>query len=178
MANYSSIVLDSLLRMNVLAQRVQGSEHLVSEHQDDWRGLSFMLRGREVTSASGEMTEIIEIPESITTVPDTPEWMVGLTNFHGEVLPISDLQCFVGGSPVARDYQSKILVIKNRGKYVGLMVPSVLGIRYFPKNNKRQYQALNDRLDLFIYDEFEFEEQVWPVVSMAAILADKQFLME
>ncbi|MDF1644792.1 MAG: chemotaxis protein CheW [Pseudomonadales bacterium] len=178
MSNHSSIVLDSLLRMNERAQREQANDHLFSEHQDDWRALSFILRGRTVTAASGEMTEIIEIPESITMVPDTPEWMVGLTNFHGEVLPISDLQCFVGGSPIARDYQSKILVIKNRGKYVGLMVPSVLGIRYFPKNSKRQYQALDDRLDLFIYDEFEFEGQVWPVVSMAAILADKQFLME
>lgn len=178
MGDYASVVLDRLLLMDELAQQAQINQQSIVVHQNDWRGLSFTLCDRKLVADSNEMTEIIEVPELMTTVPDTPDWMLGLTNFHGEVLTVTDLQAFVGGSPVTQDYHSKILVVKNHGKYIGLMVPEVLGIRYFPRNSKREYEHLDNLLDRFIYHVFDLEEEIWPVMSMAGLLADKFFLME
>ncbi|MBV1914724.1 MAG: chemotaxis protein CheW [Pseudomonadales bacterium] len=177
MSTNSSTVLDSLLRMDELARQIQSDEQVAAEHHGEWRGLAFMLNGQPVISATHEITEIIELPESITIVPDTPEWMVGLANFHGEVLPISDLQCFVGNPPVNRDYQSKVLVVKNHGRYTGFLVPSVTGFRYFPENKKQEYTPLGNLLDMYIYDLFEIDGESWPVINMAAVISNKRFLM-
>ena len=177
MTTYSSKVLDSLLKMDELAQQIQIDEQAAIEHVGEWRGLAFMLNGQPVISATDDITEIIELPESVTAVPGTPDWMIGLANFHGEVLPISDLQCFVGSPPVNRDYQSKILVVKNHGRYTGLLVPSVTGFRYFPEDEKQEYTPLDDLLDMFIYDVFDIDGEVWPVINMGALINDRRFLM-
>jgi len=167
-----------MLKMDVLAQKVQQTEDLVVDHEEDWRGLSFVVGGRKIIASTSEITEIVEYPESMTVVPNTPDWMVGLAHFHGDVLTVSDLQCFLGGVPTTLDYQSKILVVKYLGKYFGFLVPSVLGLRYLPLDRKREYSPLDNIIDTFIYEVFDYQNQIWPVISFSSVLTDRRFMMD
>ncbi len=177
MHHFASTLIDSLLLMNEQAIKYKSDELNVSNKENNWRGLGFVVNGQQLVSVMNEITEIIDYPEFITTVPGTPSWMKGLTNIRGEVLPITDLQCFLGGTLVKADEQTKVLVIKNRGKYIGILVPCVLGIQYLPKFAKQKYKFLENQLDTFIYEIFHHENEVWPVVSMAALIAAPRFLM-
>ena len=53
----------------------------------------FYIDGKEAgTATSGA--------GAVTVVPGTKDWMLGLANIRGELLPIVDLQRYIGGAPV------------------------------------------------------------------------------
>ena len=144
--------------------------------ESDWQGLAFELDGEELLAAMSELRELLPWPESITPVPGTQPWLLGLANIRGELLPVVDLQQFVGGTPTTIDSRCRILVIRNRGNSTGLLVPAVLGMRHMPLDQRRDNQDTEGRLGRFIYDLFEAGGRTWQVFSMAALANDEKFL--
>jgi purine-binding chemotaxis protein CheW len=52
--------------------------------------LTFLTAGEEYAVAIVKVREIIEY-EAVTTVPNTPAWIRGVTNLRGKVVPVVDL---------------------------------------------------------------------------------------
>ncbi len=52
--------------------------------------LTFLTAGEEYAIAIVKVREIIEY-EAVTTVPNTPAWIRGVTNLRGKVVPVVDL---------------------------------------------------------------------------------------
>jgi purine-binding chemotaxis protein CheW len=52
--------------------------------------LTFLTAGEEYAINIGKVREIIEY-EAVTTVPNTPAWIRGVTNLRGRVVPVVDL---------------------------------------------------------------------------------------
>jgi purine-binding chemotaxis protein CheW len=52
--------------------------------------LTFLTAGEEYAIAIVKVREIIEY-EAVTTVPNTPVWIRGVTNLRGKVVPVVDL---------------------------------------------------------------------------------------
>ncbi|MGA2022533.1 MAG: chemotaxis protein CheW, partial [Candidatus Sulfotelmatobacter sp.] len=52
--------------------------------------LTFLTAGEEYAIGIGKVREIIEY-EAVTTVPNTPIWIRGVTNLRGRVVPVVDL---------------------------------------------------------------------------------------
>jgi purine-binding chemotaxis protein CheW len=52
--------------------------------------LTFFTAGEEYAINIGKVCEIIEY-EAVTTVPNTPAWIRGVTNLRGRVIPVVDL---------------------------------------------------------------------------------------
>jgi purine-binding chemotaxis protein CheW len=52
--------------------------------------LTFMTAGEEYAISIVKVSEIVEY-ESVTTVPNTPAWIRGVTNLRGRVVPVVDL---------------------------------------------------------------------------------------
>jgi purine-binding chemotaxis protein CheW len=90
--------------------------------------LTFTLAGEEYGIGILKVKEIIGIM-AITTVPQTPEYMKGVINLRGKVIPIVDLRVKFGME--ALDYTEKtciiVVEITNRGQKVmiGVLVDSV-----------------------------------------------------
>ncbi|MEN6463011.1 MAG: chemotaxis protein CheW [Syntrophomonas sp.] len=68
--------------------------------------------------------EIIRTPE-ITRVPRTPEYVDGITNLRGRLLPIVDTRTKFGMEQDSRDGSSRVIVMDVNGKMLGLNVDSV-----------------------------------------------------
>ncbi len=60
--------------------------------------LTFLTAGEEYAIAIVKVREIIEY-EVITTVPNTPPWISGVTNLRGRVIPVVDLAAKFGLPP-------------------------------------------------------------------------------
>jgi len=62
--------------------------------------LTFLTAGEEYAISIGKIREIIEY-ETVTTVPNTPAWISGVTNLRGKVIPVveSRHQVRIGGEP-------------------------------------------------------------------------------
>jgi purine-binding chemotaxis protein CheW len=67
--------------------------------------------------------EIVRVPE-ITAVPDSPNFVEGVINLRGKIVPVVDLRKRFGEKTVTRNKKNRILVSESEGKLVGLIVDS------------------------------------------------------
>lgn len=165
--------------LSLVDKRSRAQESLIPAtmvKEEDWQGLAFVLDGVKIISAMDEIRELLPYPDSVTRVPGTSKWMLGLANIRGELLPIVDLQQFIGGSPVVVDDQSRVMVIRNRGASMGLLVSSVLGMRHLPMSKQIPDTRFDGLLGRYVYDVFGLDDGVWPVFSMAALANDERFM--
>lgn len=68
--------------------------------------------------------EILRIPE-ITRLPNTPEYIKGVINLRGNVIPVVDIRLRFGMQLVAFTELSRIIVVEIGEKLVGLLVDNV-----------------------------------------------------
>ncbi len=71
-----------------------------------------------------KVQEIIRIIE-IAKVPRAPEFVVGVINLRGKVIPILDLRLRFSLKPKKHDVSTRIIVIEMSGLIVGFVVDSV-----------------------------------------------------
>ncbi|WP_456374694.1 chemotaxis protein CheW [Thiolapillus sp.] len=180
MSEADSHTLQTVLQyLSRVSERSKAQESLVPAtmvKEEDWQGLAFVLDGVKIISAMDEIRELLPYPDSVTRVPGTANWMLGLANIRGELLPIVDLQQFIGGSPIVVNDQSRVLVIRNRGASMGLLVSSVLGMRHLPMSKQIPDTRFDGLLGHYVYDVFALDDGVWPVFSMAALANDERFM--
>jgi purine-binding chemotaxis protein CheW len=64
----------------------------------------------------------------LTTVPNTPDYILGVMSLRGAMLPIIDLCKRFGLAPGAKDEKSRIVVVSSADEEVGLVVDQVTGV--------------------------------------------------
>lgn len=72
--------------------------------------------------------EVVETGE-VTPLPSAPDFMLGLANVRGEIVPVIDITSFVGGERLVPALENPLLVLHIEDGRVGLMVHRVVGIR-------------------------------------------------
>ncbi|WP_337062920.1 chemotaxis protein CheW [Kineococcus sp. G2] len=97
---------------------------------DDGRGddellVVFRLQGEEYCVAVDAVQEIIRVPETLIRVPKTLDFVEGLVNLRGAVLPVVDLRTRLGLDRSARDERQRIVVLIIGGVRTGFVVDSV-----------------------------------------------------
>lgn len=67
----------------------------------------------------------------ITPVPNTPEFVLGVTNVRGDVVTVLDLRRLVGLPPLARPETGRLIQVRATGRAMrsGVLVDSILGMR-------------------------------------------------
>ncbi len=143
--------------------------------RDVWDGLVFSVAGVRIVTAMDEVSEMLPFQERITRVPGAKPWMLGLANVRGSLLPVIDLQLYFGGKAVVPSKASRILVLRLRGLVVGLLVPSVQGMRHFSIHDRLSDARMKGALGAYVYEAFGTHGEVWPVFSMTALAADPEF---
>jgi twitching motility protein PilI len=143
--------------------------------RDIWQGLSFVVSGVRLVSAMTEVNEMLPYPEHITHVPGSGPWMLGVANVRGNLLPVIDLQAYLGGQPVVPSKGTRVLVINQRGLQTGIVVTSVLGMRHFDEKDRVTNARVEGAIGAYIYDAFNVEGEIWPIFSMLALSVDPGF---
>ncbi|MDR3294348.1 MAG: chemotaxis protein CheW [Clostridiales Family XIII bacterium] len=91
------------------------------------------LQGRFLTFTLGEevygiaikyVVEIIGI-QSITVVPEVPQYIKGIINLRGKIIPVIDVRLKFGKMPAEYDDRTCIIVIELSDVSVGLIVDNV-----------------------------------------------------
>lgn len=145
------------------------------DQPDIWQGLAFYLSGVTVVAPMSEISEMLTYPETISRVPGTRPWVVGLANVRGTLLPIMDLQMFLGGKPVPADKKSRVLVIKRNGLTTGVLVSGVIGMRHFHVSLGTDNIRVEGMPEAYMNKAFVNDDGIWPAFSMEALTADPAF---
>jgi chemotaxis signal transduction protein len=64
----------------------------------------------------------VEMVEQITRVPDAPPYVDGVVFSRGQVVPAINMRARFGFDRAPLDVSSRLLVVHNRGRSVGLLV--------------------------------------------------------
>jgi purine-binding chemotaxis protein CheW len=76
--------------------------------------------------------EIVRVPE-VTSVPDAPDFFEGVINLRGRIVPVIDLRKRLRLKGAERTKASRVLVVENGGRVIGLLVDSVSEVRRLPE---------------------------------------------
>jgi purine-binding chemotaxis protein CheW len=127
----SVLAPDQLFREDVMRRLGQASAGVVTSvvasarTRDDLPFLVFRLGDEEFALPIAAIDEVARVPDRITRVPKTPNFLEGVINLRGEVLPVVDqrrrfdLPPFAGGA-------SRRLIVARAGRHrAGLIVDSV-----------------------------------------------------
>lgn len=68
---------------------------------------------------------------TITHVPDTSNYIMGIMETEGEVLPVIDLSQRFFDKPIEEETAAQVIIVYWKGKEVGVAVNEVLTIREF-----------------------------------------------
>jgi len=94
------------------------------EKREENQQVSFKLGNEEYGIDILKVQEIIKVPE-ITRVPRTPDYVEGVVNLRGSILPIIDTRKRFGMESIVRDNTNRIIVMNLNGTTVGIIVDSV-----------------------------------------------------
>jgi purine-binding chemotaxis protein CheW len=102
-------------------------EHHITEHDADAHLLqmvTFKVDGEEFGVDILTVQEIIRLIQ-ITMVPNSPDYIEGVINLRGKVIPVVDLRRRFHKPTAERDSQTRIIVMELDGNIVGFLVDAV-----------------------------------------------------
>jgi purine-binding chemotaxis protein CheW len=96
------------------------------EEEDTQHGryLTFALGGEAYGLEIGNVTEIVPI-QPITPIPEAPEYVKGIINLRGRIIPVIDVRKRFGRPSAEYDDRTCIVVVDIKGVSVGLIVDCV-----------------------------------------------------
>lgn len=92
--------------------------------QDQAQLVVFQLAGEFYAVDIHQVREIIRVPE-VTRVPRTPDFVEGVINLRGSVIPIIDLRKRFGMDAAEANDEQRIVVVELEDKTLGVIVDAV-----------------------------------------------------
>jgi purine-binding chemotaxis protein CheW len=110
----------------------------LEEEQEDGslneKYLTFMLGDEEFGINIGYVTEIIGI-QAITFVPELPQFVKGIINLRGQIIPVIDVRLRFQKEEIAYNDRTCIIVIQIRDLSIGFIVDSVAACDQIPDSS-------------------------------------------
>lgn len=147
-----------------------------AEASNEWSGIAFRLGGHSLLAPMDQVVEILDVP-TLSNVPLTQSWVRGMANVRGKLLPVIDLNGYLGNEMARLTGKSRILVINYEGIYSGLIVDEVMGLKHFLDEEYTQDDAgVDAMLQPYIAGAYRRDEQLWGVFSLLVLADSQQFL--
>lgn len=167
--------------MEAMAQPTTGAQDeslsmLNSENLDDMY-LSFSMGEEEYAVGISQVVEIVGLPR-IMAVPDLPNYIRGVINLRGKVIPLLDVRLRFRMEHRAYDERTVVIVMEVAGAPIGLIVDGVTEVREIPPsaigsgNSPAQRNGQSAILGLGRLDE-----RIIVILNAAVLTADCEIVM-
>src|SRR5579885_287831 len=141
-----------------------------------WRGIGFRIGARYLVSSINEVNEILTLPV-LTVVPGTRPWLLGVANVRGNLVPVIDLKQYLEGERTQLTDSSRVLLVRQQGGSVGLLVDEVLGQRNFSEEQRAEAVGEDDeRYGRFVGEKYPLGDVHWGQFSMSALVRSPDFM--
>jgi purine-binding chemotaxis protein CheW len=136
--------------------------------------LTFRLAQEEYGIEIRYVTEIIGI-QKITEVPDTEEFVKGVINLRGKIIPVIDVRVRFHLEPKPYGDRTCIIVVDMNGSAIGLIVDEVCEVVNIPEANvseaPRTSKGTNSR---FIQGIGKIDDAVKIILNINRLLNDNE----
>jgi twitching motility protein PilI len=133
-----------------------------------WQGIGFQLGGVRLVSALGEVGEILTLPR-VTALPRVRDWVAGIANVRGRLIPVVDLHRYLGVTATVQRLQWRLLIVHADEQS--------LGMQHFQQDSfETGHPDGLDAINPFVKGAYRHGGRVFYVVDLMALVRDERFL--
>lgn len=118
------------------------------DHEQEY--LTFVLNGEEF-GVDILCVQEIRVWSSVTELPNKPNYIKGVINLRGVIIPIVDLRQRFGLAPLEYNEQTVTIILRTqktqKPMVVGIVVDSVSEVYKFDKNSIRKAPEFGNQID-------------------------------
>ena len=145
------------------------------------RYLSFVLNDEEYCIEILKIKEIMGMTD-ITTIPQTPEFIKGVINLRGQIIPIIDLR--LKFEMPYKDYNDRTCIVVVELNYeeemtlMGIVVDSIQEVINIPEEKISQVPFINAKIKSeYINGIAETGESIKIVLDITKVITEEEFVM-
>ncbi len=139
-----------------------------------WRGVGFRIGKRRLLASFDDVIEILTLNQ-ITPVPGSQSWLLGVTNARGSLFAVVDLKLFLEGERTVFHEGQRVLVVRQNGGNVALLIDELYGQRTFNDSHRVQSEAEPGRFGHFVHTSYQVGEVMWGVFDMSVLTRTPEF---
>ncbi len=140
-----------------------------------WEGITLILDTHHLVLPIMDAVEVLNVPRTYAIVPGTKDWVLGVANIRGNLLPILDLKSFLFNEKTEVSNRSRILVINHAGLHAGILLDQIIGMRYFPEDREVEVKNIPKEIEPYIISDFEVDDIVWHVFDIRKLAENEHF---
>lgn len=129
-----SVVKDALKTVDDMDDSKRNIADDEGGSDDEEQVVVFHLAAGEFGVPIESVQEIVRVPDELTHVPKAPDFVEGVINLRGSVLPVIDLRKRLDLPAVERNDRQRIMVFMLGGVRTGFIVDAVTEVLKIPKN--------------------------------------------
>ena len=140
-----------------------------------WRGVAYRVGSHRLASGFDEVVEILSMP-TLTAVPGSQAWMLGVANVRGTLLPVVDLKQFLEGERTVLHEGQRVLVVRQPGGDVAITIDEMYGQRSFVEAQGIDVAPVAEgRYAHFVDRAYRMNDQDWGVFSLDRLARTPEF---
>jgi len=144
------------------------------ENQDSNEYLTFVL-GSEAYGLEILKVQEIRGYEAVTKIANTPDFIKGVVNLRGLIVPIVDLRIKFHLGNVAYDEFTVVIILNLRGRVVGMVVDGVSDVMSLQANQIRAVPDIVASIDTrFITGLATVEEKMFILVDIEQLMNSEE----
>ncbi|WP_084148942.1 chemotaxis protein CheW [Terasakiella pusilla] len=129
-----------------LTPQASGSDELVMQEDQVDQYITFTIGEEEYGVDIMAVREIKAWTET-THLPNTPEFMRGVLNLRGTIVPIFDLRCRFGMGLTEATKMHVVIIVRVEDRMVGVLVDTVSDIITVGQNQLQQVPKMDRNID-------------------------------
>ena len=150
-------------------------------HSEGAQLITFILGEEKYGLDILKVRELISYPEGLTQIPGMPDFIVGMFNLRGLVIPVMDLRKKFGMSSEDLHEYSVIIIVQVEEKNIGLIVDSVADVIFVKEEDIQETTEMAVHVDIkFIKGVAKTKNEMVILMDIEHLLSKSQFetLME
>ncbi len=172
-------VNDPIALLRDMERRARGESGAATDVQasgEVWRGIGFSVGGRRLVTSMADITEVMHCPK-LSRVPGAKDWLMGIANLRGALLPVVNLQGFLRAEPAVLDRESRVLVIEQGEMLSGLAVEEVFGVKHFLNEQRLPGETASETwLSPYVVGSFRVANVTWEIFDVHTLIAAPAFM--
>lgn len=166
---------DFLVQLAAQIRTVDPQLPAEDEIKTSWSGIGFNVLGQRMVAPLGEVVEMLPTPNT-TRLPGVQSWVIGLANVRGRLLPLFDLEAYLGGKLSSNRARHRVLVLEMGELYAGLVVSEAYGMQHFPEGLEAcELPDAITHLAPYAKGAYEYNGTVWTTFSPYSLVRDPRF---
>jgi len=153
---------------------VERAEHHTSANEDERQYLTFQL-GDEFYGVNILKVQEIKGYTDVTRIPNTPDYMKGVLNLRGTIVPIINLRMKFGMEQIDHTSFTVIVVVVVQERVMGMIVDAVSDVLTMGPDNMKPAPELGTNVDTSFIDGIAtMADQLVTLLDLDRVLTEKE----